>query len=117
MLHPSIFDSQHMLFRNRVLCVVCSVYYTLSHNCRKVYTPIKKIKISSEVPSYLIFSKTVSSLFDFKNINSYLKWRGVKFCVFYPVFHFFSKNGKNTLHTTHYTLHTILDNSVTWGEN
>lgn len=112
MLHYPFFDVVRGTLRNRVSCVVCSVYYTLPQNHEKVYTPDKKIKNSFEVPSNLIFSKTVSSLFAVLDINNYRRKQRTESRVFGGGFHFFSENGKNTLHTTHYTLHTFWHNGV-----
>ena len=112
MLNRSIFDVVKGAFPKRVLCVVCSVYYTRITNREKRYNPDKKIKNSEEVPSSLIFSKTDSSLLALKNINNYLRKTRMKFWFFGGGLSFFLENGKNTLHTTHYTLHTIFRNGV-----
>lgn len=112
MLNPTLFDAVRGTLRNRVSCVVCSVYYTRYANHEKVYTLLQKTKNSLEVPSNLIFTKTVSSLFVFKNINNYLRKKEVDFAVLRPLLSFFSGSGRNTLHTTHYTLHTIYHNGV-----
>lgn len=112
MLNPSFFDGCTFTFRNRVLCVVCSVYCVTHSNIKKRYKGVEKIKISLEVPSNQIFSKTDSYRFALKNINNFVKEMLVK-TVFSDVLPFFSlKNRHYTLHTTHYTLHTRVKNGV-----
>ena len=112
MLNSSFFDGCTITFRNRVLCVVCSVLCVTHSNIKKRYKGGKKIKISLEVPSNQIFSKTDSYRFALKSINNFVKETVVK-TVFFGVLPFFSsENGYYTLHTTHYTLHTLVKNGV-----
>lgn len=112
MLQSPIFDGLHSTFEKCVLCVVCRVSCVTIHTLEKRYMQVKKIKISLEVPSNLIFSKTVSSLFALKSINNYSNEMSRK-SVFSGVLPFFSwKNGSDTRHTTHDTRHTHTQNDV-----
>lgn len=112
MLHPSIFDCLHITFEKCVSCVVCSVLCVTTPALEKRYKGVEKIKISLEVPSNQIFSKTDSYRFALKSINNFVKETVVK-TVFSGVLPFFSSENRcYTLHTTHYTLHTLVKNGV-----
>ena len=112
MLHYPFFDAECSVLKKCMSYVVCRMSYVTSDTLEKTYMPGKKIKNSFEVPSNLIFSKTVSSLFAVLDINNYRKKQRTESRVFGGCCHFFSKNDKSIRHTTYDIRHTIFRNGV-----
>ena len=108
MLHNSIFDVGTCGLEKRTPYSVLRTPYSACENIKIVYMPEKKSKIRFEVPSNLIFSKTVSSLFAFLSLNNYLKKMETKTPKFYPVYSFFSRMWKNGVRSTEYGVHFFL---------
>ena len=96
MLNSSFFDCLMSTFEECVSCVMCHVSCVTTHTLEKRYKQVKKIKISLEVPSNQIFTKTVSYRFALKSINNF-RIRMLEKNVFSGVSPFFSlKNGCDT---------------------
>jgi hypothetical protein len=60
----------------------------------EVYMGVKNVKIRYKVPLFLIFSKTVSSLFVVKSINNFLRGKEKNEDGKYPCVFFLGTNGK-----------------------
>lgn len=102
MLHPSFFESIMWSFKNVLRTPYSSTPYSAYDFCRKVYTPSKNVKIRFIVPINLIFSKTVSSLFELNIINTYSKFWKTETANFTPSYLFFLKFWENGVRSTEY---------------
>lgn len=71
MLNPSIFDCLMSTFDECMSYVICHMSYVTTHILEKRYKQVKVTKISLEVPSNQIFTKTVSYRFALKSINNF----------------------------------------------
>lgn len=112
MLNPTLFDAVRGTLRICMSYVVCHMSYVSYEIPDKVYMTVKKTKNNLEVPSNLIFTKTVSSLFVFKNINNYLRKLALKKSFFDCFFSFSLENVRSIRHTTYDIRHTIFHNGV-----
>ena len=112
MLHPSIFECLHIAFEKCMSYVVCRMSYVTTHILEKRYKQVKKIKISFDVPSNQIFSKTVSPMFVLNRINNYSNKTSKKSVFSGVSSFFFLKNGVDIRHTTYDIRHTSLQNGV-----
>ena len=109
MLNSSFFDCLHIAFEKCMSYVVCHMSYVTTLILEKRYKQVKKIKISFDVPSNQIFSKTVSSLFALKSINNYSNKMSRKSVFSGVSSFFFLKSGVDIRHTTYDIRHTTYD--------
>ena len=107
MLHHSFFDAADRdSEKGTPYSVLCTPYST-SVYLEKVYTRVKKAKISLEVSSNLIFPKTVSSIFRINSLNSYLRFVCNYLAKFYPLYSFFLKIQDNGVRSTEYIFYQV----------